>query len=78
MVLVQQMTQLSERSEQKITPNELVRLTRPITIATSKAVAAGNSGRQEDIIAAANLGRKAVADLLRGCRVRTTLGVMWL
>jgi talin len=38
-------------------------------MATVKAVAAGNSGRQEDIIAAANMGRKAVSDLLRGCRV---------
>ena len=60
-----------ERSEQKITPDELLRLTRPITMATVKAVAAGNSGQQEDIIAAANLGRKAISDLLRGCRVCT-------
>ena len=58
-----------ERSDQKITPDELVRLTRPLTLATAKAVAAGNSGHQDDIIAAANMGRKAVSDLLRGCRV---------
>ena len=58
-----------ERSEQTITPDELLRLTRPITMATVKAVAAGNSGEQEDIIAAANMGRKAISDLLRGCRV---------
>jgi len=58
-----------EHSEQKITPDELVRLTRPLTLATAKAVAAGNSGHQDDIIAAANMGRKAVSDLLRGCRV---------
>jgi talin len=58
-----------DRSEQRITPDDLLRLTRPITLATVKAVAAGNSGRQEDIIAAANIGRKAVSDLLRGCRV---------
>jgi len=60
---------MNERLEQKITPNELVRLTRPLTLATAKAVAAGNSGHQDDIIAAANMGRKAVSDLLRGCRV---------
>ena len=59
----------AERLEQKITPDELVRLTRPLTLATAKAVAAGNSGHQDDIIAAANMGRKAVSDLLRGCRV---------
>lgn len=61
-----------ERSEQKITPDELVRLTRPLTLATAKAVAAGNSGHQDDIIAAANMGRKAVSDLLRGCRVSSS------
>lgn len=60
---------MAERSEQKITPDDLLRLTRPITQATVKAVAAGNSGRQEDIISAANMGRKAVSDLMRGCRV---------
>jgi talin len=58
----------TDRSEQKITPDDLVRLTRPITLATARAVAAGNSGHQDDIIAAANMGRKAVSDLLRGCR----------
>lgn len=58
-----------ERLEQKLTLDELVRLTRPLTLATAKAVAAGNSGHQDDIIAAANMGRKAVSDLLRGCRV---------
>ena len=58
-----------EHLEQKLTLDELVRLTRPLTLATAKAVAAGNSGHQDDIIAAANMGRKAVSDLLRGCRV---------
>jgi len=62
-----------ERSEQKISPDDLLRLTRPITMATVKAVAAGNSGQQEDIIAAANMGRKAICDLLRGCRVCTSV-----
>ena len=31
-------------------------------------MAAGNSGRQEDVIAAANMGRKAITDLLRNAR----------
>lgn len=39
-----------------------------ITLATSKSIGAGNSLRQEDIIAAANMGRKAVSDLLYVCR----------
>lgn len=44
-------------------------VTKPMTIATAKAVAAGNSCRQEDVIVAANLGRKAIFDLLRACKV---------
>jgi len=55
--------------EKKISPDELVRMAKPITIATAKAVAAGNSGRQEDVITAANMGRKAVFDLLHACKV---------
>jgi len=70
---VVQASSFVERLEQKMTLDELVRLTRPLTLATAKAVAAGNSGHQDDIIAAANMGRKAVSDLLRGCRVR----VIW-
>ncbi|CAN7974841.1 unnamed protein product, partial [Ixodes persulcatus] len=48
----------------KATPEDLVRATRPVTLATAKAVAAGNSGRQDDVIVAANMGRKAIFDLL--------------
>ncbi|KAK3099739.1 hypothetical protein FSP39_008848 [Pinctada imbricata] len=47
---------------------DLIRLTKPITLATTKAVTAGNSGRQEDAIICANAGRKAVIDLLGACR----------
>ncbi|CAF0758188.1 unnamed protein product [Adineta steineri] len=50
------------------TPEELIRVTKQITIATAKAVAAGQSCRQEDIIAAANLGRKSASDLLFTCK----------
>jgi talin len=50
------------------TPEELIRVTKQITIATAKAVAAGQSCRQEDIIAAANLGRKSASDFLFLCK----------
>lgn len=42
-------------------------------MATAKAVAAGNSCRQEDVIATANLSRRAIADMLRACKVRTLI-----
>ena len=38
-------------------------------MATAKAVAAGNSCRQDEAIVAANTGRKAICDLLRACKV---------
>ncbi|CAG5867082.1 unnamed protein product [Menidia menidia] len=50
------------------TPEEFIRMTKGITMATAKAVAAGNSCRQEDIIATANLSRRAIADMLRSCK----------
>lgn len=43
-------------------------------MATAKAVAAGNSCRQEDVIATANLSRRAIADMLRACKVETLIG----
>ena len=49
----------------------MVRITKPITLATAKAVGAGNSCKQDDIIVAANMGRKAVSDLLTTCKVWT-------
>ncbi|NXQ78176.1 TLN1 protein, partial [Quiscalus mexicanus] len=39
------------------TPEDFIRMTKGITMATAKAVAAGNSCRQEDVIATANLSR---------------------
>lgn len=51
------------------TPEEFIRMTKGITMATAKAVAAGNSCRQEDIIAMANLSRRAIADMLHSCKV---------
>lgn len=55
------------------TPEDFIRMTKGITMATAKAVAAGNSCRQEDVIATANLSRRAIADMLRACKVETLI-----
>ena len=55
------------------TPEDLIRSTKPVTLATAKVVAAGNSGNQEDIAAAANMGRNAVTELLTTCKVSDLL-----
>lgn len=57
--------------EKTSSPEESIRMTKGITMATAKAVAAGNSCRQEDVIATANLSRKAVSDMLIACKVKT-------
>ncbi|XP_075713815.1 talin-2 isoform X2 [Rhinoderma darwinii] len=54
--------------EKNSTPEESIRMTKGITTATAKAVAAGNSCRQEDVIATANLSRKAVSEMLSACK----------
>ncbi|KAM3870442.1 talin-2 [Diretmus argenteus] len=54
--------------DKSTTPEEFIRMTKGITIATAKAVAAGNSAQQEDVIATANLSRKAVSDMLTTCK----------
>ncbi|KAK3607410.1 hypothetical protein CHS0354_003045 [Potamilus streckersoni] len=61
-------------TDKKATAEDLIRYTKPITTATAKAVAAGNSCRQEDVIAAANMGRKAVFDLLGVCKAAAATG----
>lgn len=53
----------------RATPEDLIRVTTPITMASAKAVSAGRSLKQDDVIAAANLGRKAVSDMLMTCKV---------
>ncbi|XP_034178669.2 talin_middle and talin-RS domain-containing protein rhea isoform X1 [Osmia lignaria lignaria] len=58
----------SECQRLNVTPEDLVRCTKSITISTAKAVAAGNSCKQDDIIAAANMGRKAISDMLTICK----------
>lgn len=55
------------------TPEELIRCTRQMTVATAKAVAAGNANKQDQLTAAANLGRKTVVDLLVACKVYLVL-----
>ncbi|MBN3293474.1 TLN2 protein, partial [Polypterus senegalus] len=60
--------QSKEVPEKNSTPEEFIRMTKGITTATAKAVAAGNSARQEDVIATANLSRKAIADMLLTCK----------
>lgn len=50
------------------TPEDLIRVTRNVTLATAKAVAAGASNQQDDIVAAANLGRRAISEMLTVCR----------
>ena len=60
----------TDRVEKIFTPEELIRFITPFTVATAKAVAAGNSCRQEDVIVAANMGRKSVYDVLRACKVK--------
>uniref|UniRef100_A0A667YPQ4 Talin 2 n=1 Tax=Myripristis murdjan TaxID=586833 RepID=A0A667YPQ4_9TELE len=54
--------------DRSTTPEEFIRMTKGITIATAKAVAAGNSAQQEDVIATANLSRKAISDMLTTCK----------
>ncbi|XP_040198990.1 talin-2 isoform X2 [Rana temporaria] len=54
--------------EKTTSAEESIRMTKGITTATAKAVAAGNSCRQEDVIATANLSRKAVSDMLTACK----------
>ncbi|KAG7189022.1 hypothetical protein KM043_008615 [Ampulex compressa] len=57
-----------EMQKSNVTPEDLVRCTKSITISTAKAVAAGNSCKQDDIIAAANMGRKSISDMLTICK----------
>lgn len=60
----------SDEDEQHGTAEGLISATKPITQATAKAVAAGNSCKQQDMLAAAIIGRKSVGELLQKGRVR--------
>lgn len=68
-VLPSQVFCSSDPPPKTTTPEEFIRMTKGITMATAKAVAAGNSCRQEDIIATANLSRRAIAEMLHSCKV---------
>lgn len=50
------------------TPEDLMRVTKSVTNATAKAVAAGASNQQADIVSAANLGRRAISEMLVVCK----------
>ena len=58
----------SSSSSVTASPEDLIKANRAITQATHKAVAASTSGRQEDLLAAANTGRRAISELLTTCR----------
>uniref|UniRef100_A0A4W4G282 I/LWEQ domain-containing protein n=1 Tax=Electrophorus electricus TaxID=8005 RepID=A0A4W4G282_ELEEL len=60
--------QAKDTPEKFAPPEELIRMTKGITVATAKAVAVGNSGQQEDAISTANLSRKAISDMLVTCK----------
>lgn len=63
-----QFFQSKDIPEKSTTPEEFIRMTKGITVATAKAVAAGNSAQQEDVISTANLSRKAISDMLTTCK----------
>ena len=50
-------------------PEDLVRATKGVTLSTAKAVQAGSSYRQEDIMACANMGSKALTNMMVICKV---------
>ncbi|XP_058461814.1 talin-2 isoform X3 [Malaya genurostris] len=54
--------------QQLARPEDLITVTKHVTAATAKAVAAGASNLQADIAAAANLGRKTISDMLAVCK----------
>ncbi|KAA0203024.1 hypothetical protein HAZT_HAZT004407, partial [Hyalella azteca] len=67
----------SEAPKTRASPEELVKASKPITQATAKAVGAGNSGKQEDIIVAANMGRKAISDMLTTVKIPSNPLTSW-
>ncbi|ERL88737.1 hypothetical protein D910_06119, partial [Dendroctonus ponderosae] len=58
----------SEGCKPNVTVEDLIRCTKSITNATAKSVSAGISNKQDDIIAAANMSRKAISDMLITCK----------
>ena len=69
--IAQEIHEFSSEHEPRLAeaaPEDVIRANRAITHATHKIVAASASGRQEDLLAAANLGRRAVTELLTTCK----------
>jgi talin len=58
----------TENIKNNVSLDDLIRCTKIITTSTAKAVAAGNSCKQDDIIAAANIGRRAISDMFVICK----------
>lgn len=58
----------SDGCKQGVSAEDLIRYTKSLTNATAKCVAAGISNKQDDIIAAANLARKSISDMLVICK----------
>ncbi|KAI4466980.1 huntingtin interacting protein 1 [Holotrichia oblita] len=54
----------TETAKSGATPEDIIRCTKAITKATAKSVSAGISNKQDDIISAANMSRKAISDML--------------
>lgn len=63
-----QYTEMSRSSMVPATPEDLIRVTKNVTVATANSVAAGTSNSQADITAAANIGRRAISEMLIVCR----------
>ncbi|KJE89680.1 hypothetical protein CAOG_009384 [Capsaspora owczarzaki ATCC 30864] len=54
-----------EAPKRDASPEELVAATKMVTTSTAKIVSAANSNRQEEVVAAANMARKALTDLMQ-------------
>lgn len=63
-----QYSEISRSSMMPSTPEDLIRVTKNVTVATAKAVASGASNSQADITAAANIGRRAISEMLIVCK----------
>ena len=70
--IAQEIHEFSSEHEPRLAEAAPEDVIRAITHATHKIVAASSSGRQEDLLAAANMGRRAVTELLTTCK-----GVAW-
>lgn len=63
-----QYSESNRTSAMPSTPEDLIRVTKNVTVATAKAVSAGASNSQADITAAANIGRRAISEMLIVCK----------